>query len=173
MLAALLLGKTAQANERGVELVVSRESRLDDGLLPPSLPARDLVTILGNLVDNAVDAAQGAVPSRVTVAAYTEPAGDGSELVMRVSDTGAGVDPAHADLVFQRGFSTKPSGEGGRGLGLALVRQAVRRHGGTLTVAEAEGGGARFEARLPLGDAGRGTATPATVAGRPDSGGSA
>ncbi|MEV6083461.1 sensor histidine kinase [Streptomyces parvulus] len=172
VLAALLLGKTAQANERGVELVVARESRLDDGLLPPSLPARDLVTILGNLVDNAVDAAQGAVPSRVTVAAYTEAAADGPELVMRVSDTGAGVDPAHADLVFQRGFSTKPAGEGGRGLGLALVRQAVRRHGGTLTVTEAEGGGALFEARLPLGDAGSGTATPATLAGRPGPGGS-
>jgi sensor histidine kinase regulating citrate/malate metabolism len=168
VLAALLLGKTAQANERGVELVVSQDSRLDDGLLPPSLPARDLVTILGNLVDNAVDAAQGAVPSRVTVAAYTEASGDvGSELVLRVSDTGAGVDPAHADLVFERGFSTKPAGEGGRGLGLALVRQAVRRHDGTLTVAEAEGGGARFEARLPLGDG----AAPAAAAGRPGAGG--
>ncbi len=146
VLAALLLGKTAQANERGVELVVSEESRLDDGLLPPSLPSRDLVTILGNLIDNAVDAAQGSVPGRVTVTAYTA---DG-ELVLRVSDTGAGVDPAHADAVFQRGFSTKPSGPGGRGLGLALVRQAVNRHEGALTVAEADGGGAEFEVRLPL-----------------------
>ncbi|MEU9593037.1 ATP-binding protein [Streptomyces sp. NPDC048219] len=160
VLAALLLGKTAQANERGVELVVSQDSRLDDGLLPSSLPARDLVTILGNLIDNAVDAAQGRVPSRVTVAAYTgrDTAGAGSELVLRVSDTGAGVDPAHAGLLFQRGFSTKPAGPGGRGLGLALVHQAVHRHGGTLTVTEADGGGARFEARLPLdGTAGPGT----------------
>jgi sensor histidine kinase regulating citrate/malate metabolism len=146
VLAALLLGKTAQANERGVELVVSEDSRLDDGLLPPSLPARDLVTMLGNLIDNAVDAAQGSVRARVTVAAYTED----SQLVLRVSDTGEGVDPAHADLVFQRGYSTKPSGPGGRGLGLALVRQAVHRHEGTLTVAEAAGGGASFEVRLPL-----------------------
>ncbi|MFJ9901759.1 ATP-binding protein [Streptomyces sp. NPDC101152] len=146
VLAALLLGKTAQANERGVELVVSQESRMDDGLLPDALPARDLVTILGNLIDNAVDAAQGSLRARVTVTAYAE----GSELVLRVADTGAGVDPAHADLVFQRGFSTKPSGPGGRGLGLALVRQAVHRHGGGLTVAEAEDGGAEFEVRLPL-----------------------
>ncbi|MFB6552139.1 ATP-binding protein [Streptomyces sp. NPDC056405] len=207
VLAALLLGKTAQANERGVELVVSQDSRLDDGLLPPSLPARDLVTILGNLVDNAVDAAQGGVPSRVTVAAYTEATGGrrtaggedvsgtdvsgtdvsgtdvsgtdvsgtdsaagGSELVLRVSDTGAGVDPAHADLVFQRGFSTKPAGEGGRGLGLALVSQAVQRHGGTLTVTEAEGGGARFEARLPLDDAGGHAPPPDALASRRESG---
>ncbi|MFD8725779.1 ATP-binding protein [Streptomyces sp. NPDC059629] len=146
VLAALLLGKTAQANERGVELVVSDESRLDDGLLPESLSARDLVTILGNLIDNAVDAAQGSVGARVTVTAYAEEA----ELVMRVTDTGAGVDPAHAELVFQRGFSTKPAGPGGRGLGLALVRQAVTRLEGTLTVSEAPEGGAVFEVRLPL-----------------------
>ncbi|MEV5848234.1 sensor histidine kinase [Streptomyces sp. NPDC051985] len=147
VLAALLLGKTAQANERGVELVVSDESRLDDGLLPESLSARDLVTILGNLIDNAVDAAQGTVRARVTVTAYAD---DDAELVMRVTDTGAGVDPAHAELVFQRGFSTKPAGPGGRGLGLALVRQAVARLDGTLTVTEAAEGGAVFEVRLPL-----------------------
>ncbi|MFD4956170.1 ATP-binding protein [Streptomyces sp. NPDC058451] len=146
VLAALLLGKAAQANERGVELVVSSDSGLDDGLLPRSLPPRDLVTILGNLVDNAVDAAQGGMPARVTVTACAE---DG-ELVLRVADNGPGVHPAHTDRVFQHGFSTKPSGPGGRGLGLALVRQAVRRHEGTLTVTDAEGGGAVFEARLPL-----------------------
>ncbi|MGW2049588.1 sensor histidine kinase [Streptomyces sp. NPDC001858] len=146
VLAALLLGKTAQANERGVELVVSESSGLDDGLLPESLPARDLVTILGNLIDNAVDAAQGSIRGRVTVTACTE----GDDLLLRVADTGAGVDPAHASLVFERGFSTKPAGPGGRGLGLALVRQAVHRHEGTLSVAEAEGGGAEFVVRLPL-----------------------
>ncbi|MCL3997925.1 sensor histidine kinase [Streptomyces lavenduligriseus] len=149
VLAALLLGKTAQAHERGVELVVSPDSRLDDGLLPAELPARDLVTILGNLIDNAVDAAQGSVRARVTVTAYAS----GAELVLRVSDTGPGVDPAHAGLVFQRGFSTKPAGPGGRGLGLALARQAVTRHEGTLTVTgsgEDGEGGAVFEVRLPL-----------------------
>ncbi|MEU3861011.1 sensor histidine kinase [Streptomyces sp. NPDC028722] len=149
VLAALLLGKTAQANERGVELVVSPDSRLDDGLLPAELSARDLVTILGNLIDNAVDAAQGTARARVTVTAYASAA----EVVLRVSDTGPGVDPAHAGLVFQRGFSTKPAGPGGRGLGLALVRQAVNRHEGTLTAVESdeEGeDGAVFEVRLPL-----------------------
>jgi len=161
VLAALLLGKTAQANERGVELVVSEDSRLDDGLLPASLPARDLVTILGNLIDNAVDAAQGSVGARVTVTAYT----DGGELVLRVADTGAGVDPAHAEAVFQRGFSTKPAGPGGRGLGLALVRQAVARHEGTLSVAEAAGGGAEFEVRVPLWGAGGGEDAGAGGAG--------
>ncbi|MFC9889484.1 sensor histidine kinase [Streptomyces pilosus] len=149
VLAALLLGKTAQANERGVELVVSPDSRLDDGLLPDSLPARDLVTILGNLIDNAVDAAQGGVRPRVTVTALTA---DPSRLILRVSDTGPGVDPERTEEVFRRGFTTKPSGPGGRGLGLALVQQAVARHGGALSVASGEEGGAVFEVRLPLGE---------------------
>lgn len=152
VLAALLLGKTAQANERGVELLVSEDSSIDDGLLPESLPSRDLVTVLGNLIDNAVDAAQGSVGARVTVTAIADAEG----LVLRVVDTGTGVDPAHAEAVFQRGWSTKPAGPAGRGLGLALVRQAVARHDGTLTVTQAPGGGASFEVRLPLPTAGRG-----------------
>lgn len=57
VLAALLLGKAAQANERGVELELAEDSLIDDGALPDSLAQRDLVTILGNLIDNAVDAA--------------------------------------------------------------------------------------------------------------------
>ncbi|MEU0332465.1 sensor histidine kinase [Streptomyces sp. NPDC006193] len=149
VLAALLLGKTAQANERGVELVVSPDSRLDDGLLPRGMSARDLVTVLGNLIDNAVDAAQGSARARVTVTAYAS----AREVVLRVSDTGPGVRPDHAGLVFRRGFTTKPAGPGGRGLGLALVRQAVARHEGTLTVADRGGdgdGGAVFEVRLPV-----------------------
>ncbi|MEU0677123.1 sensor histidine kinase [Streptomyces sp. NPDC006172] len=166
VLAALLLGKTAQANERGVELVVSEDSGLDDGLLPESLPARDLVTILGNLIDNAVDAAQGSMRARVTVTAAT----DGDDLLLRVADTGDGVDPAHASLVFERGFSTKPAGPGGRGLGLALVRQAVTRHEGALSVAasgdggaggDGGDGGAEFTVRLPL----RSTAGAARTSG--------
>ncbi|MHA5051984.1 ATP-binding protein [Streptomyces sp. SD15] len=146
VLAALLLGKAAQANERGVELVVSQDSGIDDELLPAGLPSRDLVTVLGNLIDNAMDAAQGTARAQVTVTVFTDATG----LVLRVADTGAGVDPAHAEEVFQRGWSTKPAGPGGRGFGLALVRQAVSRHQGTLTVAEAAGGGAEFEVRLPL-----------------------
>lgn len=154
VLAALLLGKAAQANERGVELVVSEDSGIDDGLLPASLTPRDLVTVLGNLIDNAMDAAQGTAGARVTVTAFTEM----SALVLRVADTGAGVDPAHAEQVFRRGWSTKPAGPGGRGLGLALARQTVSRHAGTLNVREGTDGGAEFEVRLPL------PATPAAPA---------
>jgi sensor histidine kinase regulating citrate/malate metabolism len=178
VLAALLLGKAAQANERGVELVLTEDSRIDDGVLPSSLPPRDLVTILGNLIDNAVDAASeaaaggrkaGGVPdagtecaeapeaapapsagrvgqahrARVTVTARA----DSDELLLRVGDTGAGVDPAAAAQVFRRGWSTHGAG---RGLGLALVQQAVHRSRGTVVLDHGPDGGAEFTVRLPL-----------------------
>ncbi|MER8070178.1 sensor histidine kinase [Streptomyces sp. NPDC094034] len=143
VLAALLLGKAAQANERGVELELAENSRIDDGVLPSTLPARDLVTILGNLIDNAMDAAQGGEGARIIVTALVE---DG-ELVLGVRDTGAGVAPGDMDEVFRRGWSTRGPG---RGLGLALVRQAVHRARGTVRLAEGPEGGAEFTVRLPL-----------------------
>ncbi|MFD5317007.1 ATP-binding protein [Streptomyces sp. NPDC127098] len=148
VLAALLLGKAAEANERGVELLLTPESRMDDGVLPPDLAPRDLVTILGNLIDNAVDACgDGAAPGRVGV---TVRALDG-ELLLSVADTGAGIAPEAVEDAFRRGWSTKTGKQGvGRGLGLALVRQAVRRNRGTIEISRAPAGGALCVVRLPL-----------------------
>ncbi|MFI6901932.1 ATP-binding protein [Nonomuraea sp. NPDC050394] len=125
VLAALLLGKSAQAAERGVELVISEDSRLED----VEMAARDLVTIVGNLLDNAIE-----VASRVEVMVRTEPDG----IVVRVSDDGPGLPEPEA---FAKGWTTKGDG---RGLGLALVGQAVRRLGGTIEV-----DGSAFTVRLP------------------------
>ncbi|WP_344120049.1 sensor histidine kinase [Streptomyces blastmyceticus] len=159
VLAALLLGKAAQANEHGVELLLAPDTHIDDGLLPPGLPARDLVTVLGNLIDNAVDAAaeeanRGSADARRAYVTVTVRA-DGDELLLRVADNGAGVAPDIMDDVFRRGWTTKAAGPQetavhGRGLGLALVRQAAGRNGGTVTVADAPCGGAEFTVRLPL-----------------------
>ncbi|MFE2942669.1 ATP-binding protein [Streptomyces sp. NPDC059255] len=166
VLAALLLGKAAQANERGVELVLAEDSRIDDGVLPPTLPARDLVTILGNLIDNAVDAAQGAEGARVTVTALVDAAA--GELLLGVRDTGAGVDPDDRDEVFLRGWSTRGPG---RGLGLGLVRQAVHRARGTVELTRGAEGGAEFTVRLPLGPrpdrTGASKAAPSAAPGGP------
>ncbi|GAA0424047.1 histidine kinase [Acrocarpospora corrugata] len=138
VLAALLLGKSAQAGERGVELSISQESELDD----VGLDAHDLVAILGNLIDNAVEAAMsGTPPARVTVHLG---ASEGSCLI-RVADSGRGLHPAAVTEAYQRGWTTKGSG---RGLGLSLVAQAVRRLGGTIEVTGDPG--AVFTVRLPL-----------------------
>ncbi|MWA03959.1 GHKL domain-containing protein [Actinomadura sp. LD22] len=147
VLAALLLGKSAEAAERGVELEIAEDTAID-GVVEP----RDLVTILGNLIDNAVDAAvenAGVRPPRVRVSVRRE---DG-RLVLRVADSGPGVDPADVPEMFRRGWTTKSSGGPvGHGLGLALVGRAVRRHAGTVEVAGDGGGddGAVFTVRLPL-----------------------
>ncbi|MET8850629.1 sensor histidine kinase [Amycolatopsis sp. NPDC004625] len=144
VLAALLLGKAAEASERGVELTVTPDTVIDDVSL--GVEARDLVTILGNLIDNGLDAAvRGTGHPKVVVTARTDDEG----LLLRVADTGPGV-PEGAD-VFRRGWSTKA--EDGHGLGLALVGQAVRRYGGTVDVGR--DGGAVFTVRLPRQEADR------------------
>ncbi|MEU6865139.1 sensor histidine kinase [Streptomyces sp. NPDC046876] len=152
VLVALLLGKAAQAHERGVELVVTPDSRAvgapaaDDAVEGGAgvLPARDLVTVLGNLVDNAVDALTGVPGARIEVT--VRPEADG--LLLRVADNGPGLPEGAGTDVFRRGWSGK--GEG-RGLGLALVRQVAHRHGGSAEAAAVPGGGAEFTVRLPRG----------------------
>ncbi|MEU8269055.1 sensor histidine kinase [Sphaerisporangium sp. NPDC049002] len=155
VIAALLLGKTAEAAERGVELSLSPDSELDD----VALDGRDLVTILGNLVDNAAEAAMTAPPpARVHVHLRAE---DGTFLI-RVADSGPGVGAETAKDVFRRGWTTKGDG---RGLGLAMAGQAVRRLGGTIEVTHG-GEGAVFTVRLPLPD-GREARTDARVRREP------
>jgi two-component system CitB family sensor kinase len=139
-LAALLLGKISQARERGVDLEVTEDSEV--GALP--FDTADLVTVLGNLIDNALDAAaQPGGRVTVTVRAGSE------ELVVRVADNGPGLDLSSSDELFTRGWSTKDSSSPyGRGLGLALVRQVVLRHGGRVDLSNDEG--AVFVVRLPF-----------------------
>ncbi|MFD0969170.1 sensor histidine kinase [Plantactinospora endophytica] len=139
-LAALLLGKSAQASERGVEFVVDDESRIDG----QPLPSRDLLTVVGNLVDNALEAVAGTDPPRsVTVLV----ARSGAEVVVRVTDTGPGLTGAQAAAAFDRGWTTKQQG---RGLGLALVRQVVERYSGSYQVSTGAAGGAVVTVRLPV-----------------------
>jgi two-component system, CitB family, sensor kinase len=141
VVSALLLGETAQAAERGVQL------RLGDSTEVTGLPVeqRDAVTILGNLIDNAMDAV-GEVAARVIVVDVT---GSPTSLCVRVADSGAGLSTAAAEQVFERGWSTKTAdGPVGRGLGLALVVQAVRKYDGHIEVGTSELGGAQFLVRI-------------------------
>lgn len=127
-LVAMLLGKTSQAAERGIELTVTDESELGDdvaGLLSP----QEMVTVVGNLVDNALDACDPGDPwVEVTIT------GEAGGVHIEVADSGPGMDPELLARAQERGFSTKAGGdERGRGLGLALVAQVLRRHNGSLT----------------------------------------
>ncbi|MER5792340.1 sensor histidine kinase [Streptomyces sp. NPDC001980] len=142
LLAALLVGKATVAAERGVALWVSDRTRLPDRLIDP----RGLVTVVGNLVDNALDAVAGTPHARVEV----ELCAEGRAIVLRVRDTGPGIPAAQRELVFTEGWSTKkPPAHGKRGIGLSLVRRLAERQGGTATVGEPEGGGAQFTVVLP------------------------
>jgi two-component system CitB family sensor kinase len=141
-LTALLLGKAAQASERGIDFRIA-----DDAVWPQDVaPVRDVVTIVGNLIDNAFDAVTPeSGERRVEVSSRIE---DG-HVVLSVADSGPGLPPDAVDEAFRRGFSTKAQGSAGRrGIGLALVAQSVARLDGLLEVSGPPG--ARFTVRLPL-----------------------
>ena len=156
-LSALLLAKAVVASERGISLRLSDDTLLVDEVDDP----HDLVTIIGNLVDNALDAVAVGPTSGgrwVDVGVRAE----AEAIIVRVADSGPGVDPVNLDRVFEEGFTTKePGSQPMRGLGLALVRQVVQRRGGEITVATQ--GGAVFTVRLPAVNA-------ETRIGRGDSG---
>jgi two-component system, CitB family, sensor kinase len=143
--AALLIAKASLAAERGVDLRLDPDSRV--GKVYGDV-ARDLTTVVGNLVDNALDAAvaAGAASPRVDVRLVEE----GTTVTVRVADTGPGVH--QPDAVFRQGWTTKTDSQedGGRGFGLALTRLVCRRRGGDVTVENrADDGGAVFTAVLP------------------------
>jgi sensor histidine kinase regulating citrate/malate metabolism len=126
-LVALLLGKSAQADERGIELTITEDTHLPSNTDDVPLAGPEMVTVLGNLIDNAMDACDREDPwIEVTVSQ------DDGTLLIRVADSGPGMDAATFEKAMQRGYSTK--GDADRhGLGLALVTQVVKRHNGTLT----------------------------------------
>lgn len=146
IMAALLLGKSAQAAERGIDLQIDSAS-LVDGL---PVEGRDVVTLLGNLLDNALDAVSEAAPGERLV--LVQVVADELSMHLRVDDSGPGVRPVDVQRVFERGWSTKGGRDDpGRGIGLALVGQVVRRYGGRVEVTSSDLGGARFEVFIGSG----------------------
>jgi two-component system CitB family sensor kinase len=141
--AALLIAKTSLAAERGVDLRVEEGSHLPR-LDPES--STDVGTVLGNLVDNAVDASVSVGGTSVDVDLRL----DDDVVHLSVADTGPGVPPELVGQIFRRGWSSKAATAEGRGVGLALVQVVCERRGGAVTVHPGtDGTGAVFEARLP------------------------
>jgi two-component system CitB family sensor kinase len=140
VLAALLLAKLAVASERGVSLTVTEDSQLAAG----DDDAQVLMTIIGNLVDNAIDATAGQPEPRTVQVELDDR--DGLRIV--VTDNGPGVPAEHLTDVFTDGFSTKPARDGlRRGIGLALVQRLVHRAGGRIEAMAGPGG--HFVVQLP------------------------
>ncbi|HZA84942.1 MAG TPA: ATP-binding protein [Actinomycetes bacterium] len=144
--AALLIAKASQAGERGVQLRISDDTRL--GRVDELLSA-DLTTVVGNLVDNALDAIGHTPDGWVAV----EIAQQNAHVRVTVRDSGPGVAPELAEEVFEHGFTTKAAADGQRGIGLALIRMVCTRRGGRVSVRNDHG--AMFTAELPFATGGR------------------
>jgi sensor histidine kinase regulating citrate/malate metabolism len=141
IISALIMGKAAQAHEFGIALKVDASGNLSDS----GLSIQDLVTVMGNLVDNALDAAaSGPVPRHVELSVRST----ASAVIIEVADSGPGIDPDSVADVLRHGYSTKAAGSYGRGLGLALVQQAVGRLDGKLSIGRRQG--AVFTVTIPL-----------------------
>ncbi|AUG30213.1 GHKL domain-containing protein [Microbacterium hominis] len=125
---ALLLGKASQAMERGIEWSADIAADAPRSLLRPI----DAVALVGNLIDNALDAAAAGPEPRWVRVHMSRTAED--ELLLSVADSGEGPDEHTRARMFERGFSTKPAGADGRGVGLALVRAVVDEVGGTISL---------------------------------------
>jgi two-component system CitB family sensor kinase len=139
-LAALLMAKSAEVTEHGAQLIISEES----SLRPEDVgDPEDLLLVVGNLVDNALDAL-GGEGGWICVTVRSTDEG----VLVEVRDSGPGIAPELADEVFRHGFTTKVAhSAGARGLGLALTRQACVGRGGWVRVRNDDG--AVFTALLP------------------------
>ncbi len=143
VLAGCLLGKYNRAREMGLRLEIDPDSQMAD--LPDALPRDQLVSALGNLIDNALEATrlERGAGGRVSLSMTDL----GHDLIFEVEDQGAGVAPEACERIFERGVSSKPGGD--RGIGLYLVKRFVERWGGSITVEPLQDGGSRFTMYLP------------------------
>jgi len=143
LLSAIILGKYNRAQELRVIFQLDPESRMID--IPKKINREKIVTILGNLLENALEAAQeNTSGKRMVQLSMTD---FGNDLIFEVEDSGSGIEDESVDLSLQHGFTTK-SGTG-RGIGLSLVHENLKYLGGHLTVVHSSLGGMRFTIYIP------------------------
>lgn len=143
ILAGCLLGKYNRASELGLVLSIDPDSHMTD--IPLHIAREQLVSIIGNLLDNAFEAtlshtgAGGAVSLTMTDL--------GNDLIFEIEDQGAGISPEDQERIFKKGVTSK--NELGHGIGLHLVNTFLMRMGATLTIEPGENVGSRFTVYIP------------------------
>lgn len=140
--AALIVGKIARASECNVRFILSEGSSFKNADI--ALPSEALVTITGNLIDNALDSMNmdtTKTEKELTLGVYTRQ----NKLLIIVKDTGTGIPDELKEKIFENGFSTK--GEG-RGIGLYHTKQLITSLGGSITVESQVGIGTSFMVNL-------------------------
>ena len=141
VLAAFIIGKYNHAQELRIDFEIDPDSQLKE--VPSELSREKLVTILGNLIDNAFDAAlQGGNQTKVKLSMTDV----GNDLVFEIEDSGTGIPTERSEQIFKRGFTTK---QNDRGQGLYLVEKALKDLGGQITLGNSDLGGALFSVFIP------------------------
>jgi len=140
---AILLGKLAMASEKKLEFRIDNNSSLN--VLPEQIKISHLITILGNLIDNAFEAVVDSQHPVVTFFATDL----GNDIIFEISDNGCGIKEENLPKIFTRGFSTKPKGDQSRGYGLSNVLKSVELLNGTIEVQKNKMGGTVFTVYLP------------------------
>lgn len=128
---------TALGDKNGVSITVS-------AVAPVAILGRssDIARVLTNLVQNAIEH----TPQGGSV--VLEVRREGPQALMRVSDTGTGIDPKDLPHVFERFY--KGEGTNGSGLGLSIVKEIIAQHGGEVSIESEKGKGTKVTMRLPL-----------------------
>lgn len=137
--AALILGKQVNMREQAIELTLLKNSALPEH--SRYLSTGELVTVIGNLLENAIEALS-AIPREAVRSIVLQITEDSNGLLIMVSDTGEGIDPKDLPYIYKYGFSTKAAS--GRGVGMSLIREIVDHRGGTIEVDTEPGYGTTF-----------------------------
>ncbi|MFQ3396426.1 sensor histidine kinase [Enterobacter mori] len=140
VIAGFLLGKIHRAKEAGITLTLADECQIPDTANEEQVAV--LVTVLGNLIENALDAMEGQPEGEITLLLHYQ----NGWLSCEVSDDGPGIVPVQLEAIFTKGFSTK--GEN-RGVGLFLARQQIQNLGGDITVESEPGVFTQFFVHIP------------------------
>lgn len=143
LISAILLGKYTRAHELHVNFRISKESSLRD--IPSDFQREKLVTILGNLLDNAFEAVLESPSRQMDVHLFMTDLG--TDYIFEIDDSGVGISDENRSLLFSKGFSTKKGEK--RGLGMYLVNEAIQYLNGYITVSESELGGLSFVVVIP------------------------